>query len=340
MPKRLWSQEEDRVLEENYEFNPAIWELLPGRTRVAIVQRANKIHGLSRRCGDTKVNFRFFDAPWTKDSVKVLGFFISDGHLSDKWKYLSFSQAECAPLKRIMAVMQCEARIQEKKNRKEFAVYIYNGHIGDRLHELGFDSRKTFTARIPDEIPVEFYPRLLSGIHEADGSVGLEHDKNRPDRICGYVQFLGSRHLLRQTRSYLISRGFTKRVHVRRHGKTKTYALKYKDQQDVIGLIELLYPPNGLWFTRKRDEALAVLAQVEHYQATKPGRTAEHNRKIMMSNIASRGRVWPDLMSPDGVRVPVLSTGDVARQYGLSQIGVWSVLCGKQNQHQGWTRAA
>jgi hypothetical protein len=284
-----------------------------------------------------QVNYKFFDPPWTKVKGRVLGFFIADGHLRISDNSLSFSQADPAVLMEILRLMDCDAEVKKKKGRKEWVVTICNGHLVDRLGELGFDNHKTSTAIIPAEIPLEVLPDLIGGDHEGDGSIGFETERDGR-RICGYVQFLGTESVLEDIRRHLISRGVSESVNVHPHGSTKTFALKYKGHEDVIRLIRLLYPDGGLTLTRKRAQALEVLRWETELRAAEKRRTSEHNQKIMLSNIITRGREWPDLVAPDGTRHRVLSTGDIARKHGLTPAGVWAVLTGTQKQHKGWKK--
>jgi hypothetical protein len=53
---RCWTEEEDKILIENYEYNPDVWNLL-SRSREAITQRSQK-YRLSRQCGNYKINWK------------------------------------------------------------------------------------------------------------------------------------------------------------------------------------------------------------------------------------------------------------------------------------------
>jgi hypothetical protein len=131
------------------------------------------------------VNHLFFDPPWNKLKTRVIGLFLADGYVHKRHNHLSLSQADPAPLRMILKLMKCGAKIQRKSGRKEWVIDIYNGRLVDRLSEMGFDNRKTYTAAIPSEIPLKLFPELIGGIHEGDGSVFLEINKLYPHRICG-----------------------------------------------------------------------------------------------------------------------------------------------------------
>jgi len=242
---RQWTPFEDRILIANYEYNPDVWGLLPGRSRAAVTQRAAKVFNLSRKCGNYSINWRFFDAI-NHDSAYVLGFIAADGCIEPGLNRLSISQAatEADILYSIREAMGSSNPICFKNARNEAAIYIHNRHIVDILESLGIGSNKTLRGTFPEMEP-EFEPDFIRGLFDGDGSIYIPSD-NRSGRI----QFLGSHNMLTQLRFRLIGVGCSSRPEVRKR-QVNTHILSYSSNDDLLRLYNYMYKYPGIMIQHK-----------------------------------------------------------------------------------------
>lgn len=242
---RNWTQQEDRVLIENYEFNPTVWDMFPGRSRAAITQRAGKTFNLSRKCGNYALDWRFFDTI-TPDSAYVMGFIAADGCVEPKLNRVSISQAkqDSAILYDIRTAMGCHNPICVKRTKNEAALYIHNRHFVEMLEECGIGQKKTLRGIFPTMDSV-MEPHFVRGLFDGDGSI---YDPG--DTRFGRVQFLGSRNMLSQLRVRLIGAGCSSRPQVRKR-IVNTHIVSYSAKVDLVIIYHYMYDDACLMLKRK-----------------------------------------------------------------------------------------
>jgi len=118
----------------------------------------------------TRVQADFFDS-WTAESAYVLGFIYADGSLGkDK---ISLYQNELYYLEMLQKLMGIKAKIHPHGERCH-VLSFQNGHLADRLREIGIRSRKSFGHMVfPVGLPDDLYHHFFRGFFDGDGSVGV-----------------------------------------------------------------------------------------------------------------------------------------------------------------------
>lgn len=253
---RKWTKEEDKILVENYEYNPEVFSLLPNRSYDAVKNRASKTFNLKRDTGNCPVDHKFFER-LDEEVAYVLGFFIADGCVERKPQVgarITFSQRteDKDILYKIREVMQSKSPLSFKKNRNEVSLYIHNGNLVNCLNSMGFNSNKTFTADIPNHISDTYMPSLIRGLLDGDGSIYT-------DGKYPVVQFLGTYKVLTKVRQYFIRQGVTSKPQVRKRTNVNVHELKYKKQDSVKIILELLYSTSIIHMERKYNKAMDAL---------------------------------------------------------------------------------
>lgn len=240
---RCWTADEDRLLIENYEYNPDVWNIFPGRSRATITVRANS-YGLSRKCGNYNVNWRFFDNE-TPDMAYVLGFITADGCVEPNLNRISISQNknDVQILYDIRSAMKCDNPICYKNNRNETGLYIHNKHIVDILCDIGIGYKKTYRTIFPS-LDGDNESHFIRGVFDGDGSI--YSDKYH----AGRIQFLGSRKLLSQIRIRMIEIGCNSKPEPRKR-QVNTHILSYGRSYDIFAVYKYFYFNSGLRLNRK-----------------------------------------------------------------------------------------
>lgn len=257
---RCWTEDENKILVENYEHNPRVWDLFPTRSYHAVKQRASKTFKLQRDTGNCPVNHRFFDVI-NRDSAYVLGFFTADGCVERKsgvGARISFSQRleDIDVLYAIRSVMESESPISIKRGRNEAVLYIHNGRLVAMLHAMGFDSSKTSTATIPDCISDKLMPDYIRGLLDGDGSIITAQGRFR-------IQLLGTYPVLRRVREFLIRHGVSSRPSVNKRRNVNVHCLSYSKQADVYDICNLIYSGSNIHMARKYRKAMEVLSVLD-----------------------------------------------------------------------------
>lgn len=202
----LWSEEEDTLIKQHFEYAPKNYliNLLNNRTWNAIYLRGSKTFEIERKSTDRySVDYNFFEK-WNSESAYVFGFIAADGYVfyeRGSTKAATGLQFEIADydidiLEKIKKVMNFEGPIS-KSNRNTVKLQINNKKIVSDLIDKGMPStNKTFDLDFPKTLPKEFYKDFVRGLFDGDGSIYLEKE-----RVS--FQILGTNKVLTSIKSIL-----------------------------------------------------------------------------------------------------------------------------------------
>lgn len=126
-----------------------------------------------------KVNVNFFENITTPEQMYVLGIFITDGHIDNKQKSLVFKQKDKDIVEIVKKVMGAEQPIMERKQSGEiyYSLIINSVKLYNDLVKMGFHNKKTYDAKVPNNLPEEYYSDLIRGMIDGDGFVSFVKDK-------------------------------------------------------------------------------------------------------------------------------------------------------------------
>lgn len=194
-----WSEAEDAIIKEHFEYAPKnmIERMLPNRTWQSISWRGRIIYKLRRRSKDRlSVNYNFF-SEWTQESAYVFGFVAADGYVecgNRNFLQIELQYQDCCILEQIKQTMQYEGSIAYP-TRGTVKLYISNRKLVEDIIALGMPANdKTFVMKYPKSLPDNMLPHFLRGLLDGDGSVVKHNNKAR-------VVFLGTEALLRAIKS-------------------------------------------------------------------------------------------------------------------------------------------
>lgn len=120
------------------------------------------------------VNSHFFDDIQTEAQAYVLGFILSDGHVSSRDHILfTIHQDDVDVLEKIRNVMDSNHHI--KKTREKYVTLdISSKMLSDKLRMFGVDNKKTFSLdirKVIKMVPDYLYRHLIRGMFDGDGSI-------------------------------------------------------------------------------------------------------------------------------------------------------------------------
>lgn len=192
-----------------------------------------------RRTPKYTVNERFFDE-WSADMAYVLGFILTDGHISGNT--LSITQKEIGPLNAIASMIETDSKPYKSGN--VYVLGIYRKSIVESLEKHGISEKKSLTVELP-EVSNAYLADFLRGIIDGDG---WAHPK-------GYVVTItsGSSEFAAQLAERLNSVGFPFRV----NHDGYAYRIKLSGKDEVRRLGTYLYAdPTAFSIERKRNRIL------------------------------------------------------------------------------------
>jgi len=184
-----WTEEEIKLLKENYGVNPNVYKLFTNRTISSINHKASRLR-LPKivRKRRYNVNHNFFKE-WTPEMAYVLGWFFSDGNVSHKKEDISIhlNQKDHYILEKISGLMGSNRPISTFSNSSYLR--INSKILANDLIGIGCIPRKSLTLKFPD-IKYEFLPHFIRGYFDGDGSIHF----NKPNTIK--ITFISTKKFL------------------------------------------------------------------------------------------------------------------------------------------------
>lgn len=263
MPGKLWSEEEKKILADNYQWNPKVYSLLPGRTIQAIQYQASMLKLNKRGRGSIPtLDIQYFDK-WTPKMAWILGFFVADGNLFHKlyednreqW-YITFTQKDREVLEMIADEFGAPHSLIRRQWSKQFRVNRYSitftsKYMFEKLVSLGLMSNKSLQLQ-KINVPKKFFSHFLRGYFDGDGCFWWSKDSRGGTPRLTFTG--GSRNFLkwieaRTTRYYGFPSG-----RLRNRKDTNVWNLAYR-KDPTLYLMRIMYEDKdeSLFLQRKWD---------------------------------------------------------------------------------------
>lgn len=227
-------------------------------------------HGIVKKIilQKNKLNDKFFKA-WSDPMAYVLGVIFTDGNLragalrdpisSDTLRVgrLTISQKEPELLQKVLALMECDAKLLLRKRGTYNSVvsgqlhyfHINNDGLYDDLIALGLSPKKSLKIQFPD-VPTQYVRHFIRGCWDGDGSVYFDGQsgKIRASYICGSLLFIS------QIVQELYKIGIPRRTIHTKQGKSASYYIRV-DGIYLKKLFHFLYDevPSSQYLQRKYD---------------------------------------------------------------------------------------
>ena len=215
----IWTQEEDSLLREHFEYAPKnyLMELFPNRTWNSIFQRGNKTLHLNRISQDKyNINYNFF-AEWNEYSAYFLGFILTDGHIhygTKKFLQIEVQKEDIDILQKLKELSNFEGKIIKGKHENKNSIInnykcktngsvkmqINNAKIILDLIQKGVPrENKTYNTAFPSQVPQNMIKHFIRGAIDGDGSISF--NKKHFNSLA--ISFYGSYDLVKGVRDNL-----------------------------------------------------------------------------------------------------------------------------------------
>lgn len=184
MRSKLWSEEDDSYLRDNY-FTGNMNDMMAflNRTEYAIIDRATKKLKLHRdrtfysnktRARKRAISFNehYFDKITDQNRAYWYGFLWADGCISDIGRLgIHLSKVDIDVLSAFLKAINSDQKISIEKTSCRISVCCgKDGIMKHALNSLNILPRKTYLTNIP-LIDDEFFPGFLLGIFDGDGCI-------------------------------------------------------------------------------------------------------------------------------------------------------------------------
>lgn len=244
----FWNEEETNWLVKNSE----------NFTREELAIKLNTtVPNISKICRKLKINFKpsnYFDFSEdllenvdTPEKAYFLGWFHTDGYLNVKTKAIIFNLADIEPLEIFNRIFNLNVPIRKCSSNKKFPnrkqMYCWSKTLrntSETLQKLGYDNRKTYTAKFP-EIPEHLYYHFLRGFIDGDGSIFITKDNYIR------VNFLGTFEVLNKIKDFI---GTTNKICIKKNSK-ECFSLSLSGKKAKKFLEKIYINSENLRLTRK-----------------------------------------------------------------------------------------
>jgi intein/homing endonuclease len=120
-----------------------------------------------------KVNEDFFKT-WTQEMARILGLFVTDGHVHNESHSICFSQKDERILRLIAKMMDADYLLTPFGKTKTTPTLIINSkEIKKDLELMGITAKKSLIVPFPT-VPEEYLASFVRGVIDGDGWVGSE----------------------------------------------------------------------------------------------------------------------------------------------------------------------
>ncbi len=187
----------------------------------------------------------------------VLGLLMSDGCLHKDYycNRIEWYQKDKQLLNQIRKALKSTHPIKPFKcNDEHWVLQVDNKHMFNSLLQLGLTPKKSFTVKLPDNVPQIYLRHLIRGLFDGDG--GYHINKKTKRILINYVTY--SPELRRQLEPILktdckLNKKKLFYEQINRQGNLG-YTLSFSSNKDVISFYEYLYDccPDNLSLKRKR----------------------------------------------------------------------------------------
>lgn len=184
-----WTQKEIEILLKDYTYNFNVYKLFSERTKSAINHKAYRL-GLKRvqRTGKYIVDSEFFNR-WSPEMAYVLGWFYSDGNVSNDGTYcqIHLHKKDYKILDKINNLLNSSNPIRISKDSAQ--LLIYNKVLCRDLIRLGCIPKKSLRLKFP-KIANKYISHFIRGYFDGDGSISIANYNTIRVGITGTKYFL------------------------------------------------------------------------------------------------------------------------------------------------------
>lgn len=237
------------------------FEKLPGKIDLSAVYCSPECRYRAGR----NWNDSIFD-PLTADGAYILGFIVADGNLNSGGQEIRICQKEPEILERIAQAVHFKGELKKgKREQGLYYLYLRSKQAGEALtKKYGIPvGNKSYTVRLPQNIPSELMPHVIRGMFDGDGSAYIHSQRGYRGVRFSYCS--GSHGLLEDFAGVLVHQAGCSEQKIRQAtGRAKE--IRWGALEDVHRFARYIYGPgldtygNDLYLERKKEKFLRAFA--------------------------------------------------------------------------------
>ena len=214
--------------------------------QIVIKERPNAIY---------KVNSSFFEKIYNEEKAYVLGYIITDGHVTNNGKLMfASSETDQDIIEKIKQALESTHIIKHRKvnNKPQCILDISSEAMCKDLRNLGIDNHKSYTMKmntIEDIVPKHLEKHLIRGMIDGDGSLMCTMNNsgfNKKHTLT--ISFTGNKNVC----DYIARKlGITNKWQDENNG---IFSIKTSKRNKVIEIGAYLYDDATIYLERKKNK--------------------------------------------------------------------------------------
>ena len=287
-----WKEEDLEIMNKYYGSvdNKKIKELLNDKFPVrSIINKAYKMGVGKDYINKIDKNVNYFDE-FSNDMAYILGLILTDGSLCNNGISITLHEQDKYLLEKISFAIGMDGKgIRKVKNSNCNTLSMSSVVMRKSMDIYGITNNKSFTARFPYNVPDKFYPDILRGIFDGDGSICFNETSNKRSVTITTASHEFANDLV----SILIKYGVSAKIYDKKSSADNIIkVVTVAKTSDILLLRDLFYYDGvGLHLTRKREKFDKIFDKIsmstsENFYIVKKGWSKEEE-KIVIDNFAN-----------------------------------------------------
>jgi hypothetical protein len=149
-------------------------------------------------------------------------------------------------------------------NRGCSSVQILSNKMVADLKKYQITDNKSLNTVFPTNIPKEFYPHLIRGILDGDGSISFYSRPNRKAHTKAIRFCQGNKQFLNDLVTYLEKNVYIKPVNIYQE-KESLWSIAYRNNESLYKLYHYLYNDATIYIKRKKDLCDKIINEIVYY---------------------------------------------------------------------------
>ena len=199
-------------------------------------------------------NAEYFNTLDSPDKAYWVGFLLADGGVYKGQLWLNLSKKDRVQLENFRKSITSSHPIKEKTTHVMF--YIRSKLFVDSLTQYGITERKTFSTKLPKQIPEPYMKDFIRGYFDGDGCI--TYNKKRNTKVFSLT---GTFELLDAIQNILVTK--LKLPKNKLQVQKNSFTLAYGGNHQVTKIFEYLYNNSSLCLERKRNRFIELEMLVE-----------------------------------------------------------------------------
>lgn len=215
-----------------------------------------------------QLNERFFQEIDSEEKAYFLGLIISDGCIykkGDKQNILSITLQEEDKyiLEKFVKIINSNKQVTSD-GRGCSEINILSDLIVSDLEQYGLTENKSLHTIFPKNIRKEFYPHLIRGLIDGDGSFAFYARPNRKSHTKNISLCQGNEQFLKDVVSFLHQEIDTSLINLYKE-KDNLWSIRYGSKEDIKKLSIYLYNTATIYLKRKKKICDKIMEEILSY---------------------------------------------------------------------------